>query len=548
MVPPSGLRATLRGLAWARLLVAGLVLTAAAWLRSLEVFVYRVDLLLLALVGMALASLLTLAGPRRLGDSPRFAWLSVCLDVVLVTAVVAVTGGARSLFTFIYVLAVLEGCLALSRTGGIAIAGLSSALYIGLVLGRTIVPLLDEWFEPTETTALEVLTVFVNAAVLMGAAIVAGSLAEQYQVARQDLEAHQRHLGDVRAFRDLIFESVGAGLVALDTHGRITAFNRAAEVISGVPAEAALGQPWAAVFGPAVALDAVQGALARGEERSERHEFVLARPDGRSVPVGISFWQLRAGDGHVVGVIGVCQDLSSIKELEARMRQADRLAALGRLAANIAHEIRNPLASISGAIEVLVRELPPDAAQGRLAEIVLQESARLNGLIAEFLDYARPTPPSVGPIDAAAVLDEVLTLLEHRPHPGAVKVVRRYPERLPALGDGARLRQAVWNLCLNAVQAMPEGGELTVGARAATGAAGEPRVELWVADTGHGIAEGDLAHIFEPFYTSRPGGSGLGLAMVYRIVQEHGGLVDVRSAPDAGTTFTLTLPAPPGPA
>ena len=226
------------------------------------------------------------------------------------------------------------------------------------------------------------------------------------------------------------------------------------------------------------------------------------------------------------------------------MRQADRLATIGRLSANIAHEIRNPLASVSGAIEALARELPPDPIQGRLVEIVLRESERLNRLITDFLDYARPAPLTLVDLDVARLVEEVLVLLEHRRAPDGpkvVKVVNEIAGPLPVRADPQLLRQVLWNLCLNAVQAMPDGGELRVGGRRHD--AGWIRV--WVADTGSGIAEEDKPHVFEPFYSTKPTGTGLGLASVDRIIQDHGGQIEAHSRPGEGTVMTLTLPAAP---
>ena len=539
--PGGGLQVPLRRLGWARLLLGVVVLAVAVWLRRAETFPYHFGPFGLALAGTALSSLLAVVGWPRLAESERFAWLWIVLDVVLVTAVVAASGGPHSLFSFLYVLVVMEACLILPRTGVMTVAGLSCLLYIGLVVARTILPLV-ELAEPTETTALEVLTVFLNSGVFMVSGLAAGSLAEQYRETRRALETQQRHLSDVQAFRDLIFESVGTGLIAVGPDHRITAFNRAAETITGLDTREALGRPWEAVFGHEVDVDAVRATLEAGEAGSPRHELSVARRDGRRVPVGISFWLLRAGDGEAVGLIGVCQDLSAIKEMEERMRRADRLTALGRLSANIAHEIRNPLASISGAIETLARDLPADTTRSRLVEIVLAESERLNQLIAEFLDYARPGKPTPIPVDVAMVLEEVLTLLQHRPLPESLKVVRQFEEGLTTHADPQQRRQAVWNLCLNAVQSMTEGGELRVGARRLPGAPGARWIQVWVTDTGHGIPPENLTHVFEPFFSTKPGGTGLGLATVYRIVQDHGGQVEVRSEAGLGTTFTLTLP------
>jgi two-component system sensor histidine kinase PilS (NtrC family) len=306
----------------------------------------------------------------------------------------------------------------------------------------------------------------------------------------------------------------------------------------------ALGQPWSAIFGHHIDLAAVRQVVGGSSEFPPRHEFQLKRTDGSEVPLGITFWALRSGGGDGVGLIGVCQDLSLIKQMEERMRQADRLAAVGRLAANMAHEIRNPLASISGALQMLVKDLPADGTRGRLVEIVLKESGRLNALVGDFLEYARPAPMAPIAVDMAQLVDEVLFLLEQRSAPACLKITREYAESLDAHIDPQQMRQALWNLCLNAVQAMPdEGGEIHVGSRRLAGSTS--RFQFWIADSGSGIAEHDLLHIFEPFYSTKAGGTGLGLALVYRVVQDHGGHIEVRTRQGEGTTFTLTLPAAP---
>jgi two-component system sensor histidine kinase PilS (NtrC family) len=308
-----------------------------------------------------------------------------------------------------------------------------------------------------------------------------------------------------------------------------------------VRAAEALGRPWSTIFGPGVDLDQMRHTVGGSGDCPPRQEFYLARGDGSQVPIGITFWALRSGGGDAMGLIGVCQDLSSIKQMEARMRQADRLATAGRLAANMAHEIRNPLASISGAVQMLVKDLPIDGLRGRLVEIVQRESERLNNLVGDFLEYARPAPLAPIAVDLAEIIDEVLVLIEHRSLPSDLKIIRAYGESLIARVDPQPMRQAIWNLCLNAVQAMPDGGEIRVGSRRLPG--DPPWLQLWIADTGPGISEQDLPHIFEPFYSTKAEGSGLGLALVYRVMQDHGGRVDTSTVPGEGTTFTLTLPA-----
>jgi two-component system, NtrC family, sensor histidine kinase PilS len=524
----------LRGFGLARLGVAALLLALGPLLPEdmmpgANRSILALTLLTVAVTSGALVAFTPIARPLR------FAWLIFLLDSALVTAVVAATGGPRSIFPFLYVLSVTAACLLLSRTGGLTIAAVDSTLYTGLVFGRTVFPMTAFFEAPKESTALEIVTMFLNAGTFLIVAIVAGGLAERFRSTREELETKQADLKDLEAFTDLVFHSVGTGLIAVDGEHRVTALNRAAEQITGVSAEAAVGRAWA-VFGNAVALAAIETELA--DRPSAWREVTLHRPGGDEVPVRMTFSVLRAGDGRRIGLIAACEDLSTIRAMEARMRAADRLATLGRMAANIAHEIRNPLASLSGAVEVLAAGGQAGETRDRLAQIVLKETARLNGIIRDFLEYARPVPLNRAPVNVAEIADEVLMLIEHRAGPGTLKIVREFPPTLLWSVDRQQLRQAVWNLCVNALQAMPDGGELRVSMTAAAA-----RLIVRVADTGEGIPGGDLVHIFEPFFSTKPGGSGLGLALVYRVVQDHGGEVDVQSRPGVGTAFTLTLPA-----
>src|SRR5437660_1185334 len=285
---------------------------------------------------------------------------------------------------------------------------------------------------------------------------------------------------------------------------------------------------------------AIEPDLATEPDRPSRHEAVLPRPGDSSVPVRLTFWALKAGDeDEQLGVICACEDLTAVRAMEERLRQADRLAALGRMSANIAHEIRNPLASLTGAIEVLASSGTAGEVRERLAQIVLKESGRLSEILRAFLEYARPAPLVRARVNVVEPIDEVLVLLEHRAAAaGTLKIAREFPPSLEWVVDVQQFRQVVWNLCLNAVDAMPDGGEVRVTA----GVVGD-RLEVRVGDTGEGIAREDLGHVFEPFFSTKLDGSGLGLALVQRIMQEHGGEVHVESAPGAGSAFTLRFPA-----
>ncbi|MBI4245701.1 MAG: PAS domain S-box protein [Candidatus Rokubacteria bacterium] len=525
---------------WFRLGLAELLLIIAPLMPAGLMPGANTGILALALLVVVLSSgALLLLGP--LAQPRRTAWLMSLLDMVLVTAVVAATGGPRSIYSFLYVLSVTAACVLLPRLGALIMAATGSLLYTGLVFARTVFPITAFLEPPQETTALEVLTMFLNSGTFLIVAIVAGGIAEQHRATRRELETQRRDLLDLQAFKAVILNSVGTGLIVLDRDHAVTALNRAAEAITGRRAAETISRPWSALLGEAVPLGAIEAAITGNPTASPRHETTLERPDGSRVPVRLTFSALRTGDGSRLGLIGVCEDLSEIREMEARMRQADRLATLGRMAANIAHEIRNPLASLTGAIEALTGPVAAGEERERLTQIVSRESDRLNRIIKDFLEYARPAPLALEAVNVAEVLDEVLVLLEHRDLPPNLKIARDFPPSLPWRLDAQQFRQALWNLCLNAVEAMPAGGELRVAATTHRRA-----LHVTVADSGEGIAPGDLPHVFEPFFSTKPGGSGLGLALVHRIVRDHGGDLDVRSSPGLGTTVTLTFAAASG--
>lgn len=526
----------LRQFSWARLGLAQLLLVMAPLLPAELLPGTNRGILALALLAVALSSgALLLLGPVA---RPRWIATLLCLlDVVLVTAVVAATGGPRSIYPFLYVLTVTAACVLLPRPDALLIAACGSLLYTGLVFVRTVYPLTALFEPPEETTALEVLTMFLNAGTFLVVAIVAGGLADKFRATRLELETQRQDLGDLQAFKEVVLRSVGTGLIVLDRDHTVTALNRAAEEITGRAAAAVMGRPWSALFGDAVPLDPVEAELAERPTTSTRLEATLERPDGRRVPLRVTFSALRTGDGRRLGLVGLCEDLSELRQLEERMRQADRLASLGRMSANIAHEIRNPLASLSGAIEALSLPTASSEERDRLTQIVTRESERLNQIITNFLEYARPAPLAPEAVNVSEIIDEVLVLLEHRELPPSLKITREFPAAMAWRADAQQLRQALWNLCLNAVEAMPDGGELRVAAELH-----DHHLRISVIDTGEGIAPSELSLVFEPFFSTKSGGSGLGLAVVHRIVRDHGGDVDVRSAPGAGTTVVLALP------
>jgi len=374
-------------------------------------------------------------------------------------------------------------------------------------------------------------------------AYLATHLAGRLRQAHGDARRSERTLAELQAFHADIVQSVASGLLTVDRAGAVTSVNRTAEALFQRSDAAMRGAAWDTLFAGAPPFASVWTALERGGGRRTRFEVDLVRPDASTIPVGMSVSFLRRG----LGVICSFQDLTDIKQMEERVRHADRLAAIGRLAAGLAHEIRNPMGSIRGSVEVLRESLNPTGEDRRLMDIVLRESDRLDAIIRDFLQFSRPPRLVRVPTDVAGMLDEILLMLSHHGGQGGagerVRIVRDQGTATPVKAgvDPAQMRQALWNLCLNAVEAMPQGGELRVSVRATSAEAGA-LLEVTIRDTGVGIRADELPHVFEPFYTTKPQGTGLGLAIAHRIVKDHGGEIRVESEPGVGTVFTILIP------
>jgi two-component system sensor histidine kinase PilS (NtrC family) len=277
------------------------------------------------------------------------------------------------------------------------------------------------------------------------------------------------------------------------------------------------------------------------EELRARMEMAFERPDGEEIRLGLSISSLNDHRGNKVGQIIIFQDLTHIKEMEETMQRSEKLATIGQLAAGIAHEIRNPLASISGAIQLLNDEQGKGESSQRLMEIILAESGRLNRLITDFLLYAQPPKLNKKKVNIGALVDSTLEVFSRSPQwTKGIKLAKIIEPDITIAGDAQQLEQVLWNLFINAVDAMAGKGMLEVKVHQ-NGM--ERTATLTVADTGKGIPPKDLKRIFDPFFTTKEGGSGLGLSIVHKIVETHGGDISVDSQSERGASFSLTFPA-----
>ncbi|HEY7727225.1 MAG TPA: ATP-binding protein, partial [Candidatus Eisenbacteria bacterium] len=381
-----------------------------------------------------------------------------------------------------------------------------------------------------------------------------GSLAPPGRVA---LEAMASPLGAILAnltlkealdfeagFRDGVIEHLPLGVVAIDTRGRVLTWNRSAEAILGVDRATAGGVPLHRLTPDRGWYDSLVESLERGTE-NRRLERVISRPNGTRLPAEISTAPLRDGEGRIRGAVATLVDLSSLKQMEEQIRRLDRLAALGRFASSVAHELRNPLTGIATGVQYLERGIPEEDERREGVKFILREVVRLNRIVEDLFSATRPRSLRLAPVRLAEVADRAARGAAPAAREKQVEVRLEDADTWPALvADADQLQQVLLNLVQNAVQATPPGGSVVIRA----GAAPEPppeRVVIEVEDTGTGIAPEHLPRIFDPFYTTRQTGTGLGLFVAHGIVQRHGGLIEVESETGRGTRFRVTLPREP---
>ena len=468
-------------------------------------------------------------------------------DAVIVSALVYLTGGVSSYFTSLYTLPIIAASTIQSQRTGMMVGVLSSLLYVGLAsaqyFGTPALPVVvGADSRPQERVALFI--VFLNVFGFLAVAALSGLLAERLRRTGAALEKTSNELADLQAFSEHVISSLTGGLATTDIEGRILSFNKAAEAITGATAAQVVHRHASQVLQLPSEFAELFGAR-EGRAKLPRVEYVFRCMDGREIELGISTAILRTPRGEV-GFVFTFQDVTDARRHEREARIQQRLAAVGEMAAGIAHEIRNPLASMSGSLQILRQELPLSDEQSQLMDIVLRESDRLNDTIRSFLAYARPQRNASARLDIRQIVTDAATLLQNSPELLETHVVRCDvpPDPVWCLADEAQIRQIVWNLATNGLRAMAEGGTLTLAAATLRPPPGEPdMITLAVSDEGIGIDPTELDGILQPFHGGFERGTGLGLSIVHRIVSDYGGDLTMTSARGKGTTVTVKLPA-----
>jgi two-component system sensor histidine kinase PilS (NtrC family) len=477
---------------------------------------------------------------KRLGPSLRFAYVQIGLDTLFVTFLIYVTGSIASVFSFLYLVVIVYASILLYKKGSLIMATLCSTQY-GVMIGLEYDGILKPFYTPAslsiegceESYVLYKIIMTVVACFLV--AFLCSWLAQQSLRTEKELKAKQKDLEQLEAINASIVHSMDSGLLTLTSAGMITSFNRAAEMITGFSREEVLGKPLSNIFPDVV--QRVVSSDAPLNKKPRRYDVEFKKKDGTPGYLGFSTSSLKEPDGRSVGKLLIFQDLTAFKNMEEHVKRVEKLAAIGEMAAGIAHEIKNPLASMSGSTQLLKKEVNNTPMARKLMDIVLRETDRLNALVNDFLLFARPSSDKIEPVELSSAIGDTLELFKKNGfYQDRITVGQDLAAGVWTEMDPKHTRQIVWNLLLNAAQAIDGTGTIQVSLKIA-----EDMVQVTVKDTGCGMSEKTISKIFDPFFTTKAHGSGLGLSIVHRLLESYNGRLDVQSQQGQGSTFNLYL-------
>jgi two-component system, NtrC family, sensor histidine kinase PilS len=475
--------------------------------------------------------------------------LQVAGDLLLVGGILFTTGGIDSPISFLFLFVIIASSVTLPRAAAYLAASGAIIIY-GLLVDLEYFDIITPVYLFPESkvsfaSGYVFYVIFLNIVSYYTVAYLSSFLSHRLRMVKEELVQASINLEEQRAFNRNIVQNMGNGLITINPEGKITSINPAAIALTGYSIEESLENP----IGQLIPLVELKNLFSGDNtlDLPKQIEGEYQGKDGRIIFIRIKISHL--ADLNVPGYILVFEDLTEVKEMQEKVLRTEQLAAVGRFSAGLAHEIRNPLTSLSGSIQVLARGLKLEDSYKKLMEIVMKETDRLNTILSDFLNYTQPKKNENTIIDLTQLIQDVITLLKNKEDLSSKKniVFKRTTDHLILNGDEEQIKQVVWNLCINALEAMSE-GTLTLSLREVISfQSGEFQADhggmvLEFQDEGCGIASDQINNIYDPFYSSKKDGVGLGLATVYQIVSRNGGVMDVKSTLGEGTLFTVFLP------
>jgi two-component system sensor histidine kinase PilS (NtrC family) len=484
----------------------------------------------------------------------RFAWVQILFDLSAVTILVFMTGGIESSFSFLYMLVIISSALLLYRRGSLLTASACSLVY-GVLLDLQYFG----WVSPLQLVALSTqqpdsgtyfLTILMNIAGFFLVAFLAGYLAEEVQRYSLRVREREKDLSKLSTLHASIVQSMSSGLLTVDLNGRIIFSNNSAQEILGLKSGKIAQRSLTELFDSIDISQLPKRDSLHSRKLTARMETEYNHPSGIQITLGYSASVLQNENGEPFGWIILFTDLTKLKAIEEHLQRMERLVLAGRFAAEIAHEIKNPLAAMSGAMQMLREDTGQNGLNEKLMGIVQREIERINELVTEFLWMARGSPKSeqVEDVAVCTVIEEIIALLKAKKQVTAAHIIRTDFQTTPMISiDPHQLHRVLWNLLVNALEAMPQGGELSISVNLEQPPDDTPwPIRIDIADTGCGIPQGAFKRIFDPFFTTKTNGTGLGLSIVYQLVEKAGGGIEVSpSQSGSGTIFSLFFPPSP---
>ncbi|HUT70597.1 MAG TPA: ATP-binding protein [Desulfatiglandales bacterium] len=476
----------------------------------------------------------------------KFAYFQILLDTVFITAIIYTTGGIESMFSLLYLLNIISGGIILYRRGGVMVASFSTILY-GALLDLSYYGLIspmgsDSSYGFSYQSGDIFYRILVNGAAFYLTGFLSSFLSEQTRKSETELKARQKDIADLEILNENIIQSISSGLVALDEHSRIMVFNRGAETLFNIDSKDAIQRNIHEV------IPFIQPYL-DSNNPNKIDQLTYKGNNGTRLDLLLNISPLADQDGSKKGEILFFQDTTRMKEMEREVKRMEDLAMLGEMAAGIAHEIRNPLASISGSIQVLNDSLSREDAliNERLMDIISREISRLNHMVNDFLQFARPQNSEIERFDLNQLINDTLFIFQNsQSWSSQLEVEKEFSTPLEIASDPRELKQVLWNIFLNASEVMPKGGVIRVSTERIdhSDRSGTTRgsVRIRVEDNGPGISPKVVKDMFKPFSTTKKGGSGLGLAIVKRIVEGLEGEVSGENLAQGGAVITIILP------